>query len=124
MLEIHRFDETESFNTPEGLIIPLFASKKISVMHIKIPAGLKVQPHSHKEDTILILIKGSIRLTGDEPINLMAGDLAYKSGDSLAGIECEEDSVAVVLTIPSSYENVEELCSALRSIFGSGGNAT
>jgi len=91
---------------------------------MKMPAGLKVKPHCHKEDVILIVINGSIRLTGDEPINLTAGDLAYRSGDSSGGMECDEESTAVALTIPSNYENVEGLCNALRSFFGSGNDAT
>jgi quercetin dioxygenase-like cupin family protein len=122
-LEIYRFENAESFPTPEGIITPIYASKKVAVMHIKLPAGLKVEPHSHDEDGILMVTKGSFRLTGDETIDLKSGDLVYVPEKVSAGIECDEDSEAVMLSVPSSYENVEALCSIMRSFFGSGNGA-
>lgn len=122
-MEIYRLEDAESFPTSEGIITPIYASKKISVMHIKMPAGLKVEPHSHDEVGILMVTNGSIRLTGDETIDLMSGDLVYIPENVSAGMECDEASEAVILSVPSNYENVEALCNVMRSYFGSSNGA-
>lgn len=121
-LEIHRLEGSESFSTPEGIITPIFASQKISVMNIKLPAGLKVNPHSHNEDGILVVTTGAVRLTGDSTIDLKTGDLVYISGNTSAGLECDEAATALAISIPSNYKNVEELCNVLRSFFASDGS--
>lgn len=121
-MEIYRAEESESFSTPEGIITPIFASQKISIMNIKIPAGLKVKPHSHSEDGILIVTNGSIRLTGDSTIDLKTGDLVSVSGNTSAGLECDEEATALAISVPSNYKNVEELCNVLRSFFASDGS--
>jgi len=41
-MEVVRFNEMEEFNTPEGIMKPLFVSEKVAIIHLKIPPGLKV----------------------------------------------------------------------------------
>jgi quercetin dioxygenase-like cupin family protein len=60
-----KFEEAEPFETSEGVMRPIFASEKIAITHLEIPAGLEVKPHSHPGDGVLILIDGSIKLISE-----------------------------------------------------------
>jgi quercetin dioxygenase-like cupin family protein len=116
-MKICRFEEAESFQTPEGLMTPLFAYDNVAITHLKVPAGLQVKPHSHPGDGILILTAGSVKLLGREITDLKAGDLAFIPGETELGLESHEDSEAIILSVPSRYSNVEEFRERLRSIF-------
>jgi quercetin dioxygenase-like cupin family protein len=116
-MKICKFEEAESFQTPEGMMTPIFANDNVAVTHLKVPAGLQVRPHSHPGDGILILTKGSVKLIGKETSDLTAGDLAYIPGGFEVGLESSLESEAIIMSVPSSYSDVEEFRERLRSIF-------
>lgn len=96
---------------------PVFAYDKAAVTNLEIPAGLQVKPHSHPGDGILILKKGSVKLFGESAVVIKAGDLAFIPGGTEVGLESNEDSEAVILSVPSRYNSVEEFRERLRSLF-------
>jgi quercetin dioxygenase-like cupin family protein len=114
-MKISRFEEAEGFETPEGIMRPLFASGKIAVTQLNIPAGLKVEPHSHPGDGIFILTEGSIELISEKTVTLRSGDLAYIPGNTEVGLESHEDSDAIILSVPSRYETIDEFREVLKS---------
>lgn len=116
-MKICRFEEAESFQTPEGLMTPLFAYENVAITHLKVPAGLQVKPHSHPGDGMIFLTGGSLKLLGQETTDIKAGDLAFIPGETEVGLESLEDSEAIILSVPSRYSNVEEFRERLRSIF-------
>ncbi len=110
-MKIVRFEEMEKFNTPEGIMKPLFASEKIAVIHLKIPAGLKVEQHSHPRAGMMILTKGKVKLND---VELKAYDLAYIPANFEAGLKCEEEAEAILISIEPGYKSIEELKSILK----------
>ncbi len=110
-MEVVRFEEMEEFNTPEGIMKPLFVSEKIAVIHLKIPAGLKVEPHSHPRNGMMILIKGRVKLND---VELKVYDLVYIPANFEAGLECKEEAEAILVSIKPGYKSIEELKSILR----------
>lgn len=117
---ICKFEEAESFETSEGIMRPIFASEKIAITHLEIPAGLRVKPHSHPGDGILILTEGSVKLVSKEVASIKPGDMTYVPANTEIGLESEEDSKAVILSVPSRYNNVEEFRDVLRAHLGRG----
>lgn len=116
-MNVFKLKEAESFQTSEGTMTPLFVNEKVAVTHLKIPAGLKVRPHSHPGDGMLVLTEGSIKLTCEDPATLEAGDMAYVPGGTEVGLDCEEDSAALLLSVPSKYKDVDEFREVLRKMF-------
>ena len=114
-METVRFDEMEEFNTPEGIMKQLFVSEKISIIHLKIPAGLKVEPHSHSRDGLMILIKGKVKLND---IELKAIDLAYIPANFRVGMECKEEAESILISMNPEYKSLDELKSILRRLEG------
>lgn len=110
-MEVVRFNEMEEFNTPEGIMKPLFVSEKIAIIHLKIPASLKVEPHSHPRDGIIALTKGGVKLND---VELEAYDLAYIPANFEVGMECEEEAEAILISINPDYKSLDELKSILR----------
>ena len=110
-MEIVRFNEMEEFDTPEGIMKPLFVSEKVAIIHIKIPPGLKVKPHSHPRDGAMILTKGKIRLND---VELKAYDFAYIPANFEVGMECEEEAEAILISVNPDYKSLDELKSILR----------
>ena len=110
-MEIVRFNEMEEFDTPEGIMKPLFVSEKVAIIHLKIPPGLKVEPHSHPRDGAMILTKGRVKLNDTE---LEAYDLAYIPANFEVGMECEEEAEAILISINPDYKSLDELKSILR----------
>ncbi|ACV24175.1 hypothetical protein [Methanocaldococcus fervens] len=110
-MKVVRFDEMEEFNTPEGIMKPLFVSEKIAIIHLKIPSGLKVEPHSHPRDGMMYLIKGRVKLNN---LELNANDFAYIPANFEVGLECEDEAEAILISVNPEYKSLDELKSILR----------
>ncbi|RLI81422.1 hypothetical protein DRP04_06190 [Archaeoglobales archaeon] len=110
-MEVVRFNEMEEFDTPEGIMKPLFVSEKIAIIHLKIPPGLKVEPHSHPRDGIIALTKGRVKLNN---VELEAYDLAYIPANFKTEMECEEEAEVILISINPDYKSLDELKSILR----------
>ena len=117
-----KFEEAEPFETSEGVMRPIFASEKISRALLEIPAGLEVKPHSHAGDGVLILIEGSVKLISEEVAAMKPGDVTYVPANTVVGLESEEDSRAVILSVPSRYNTVEEFRDILRALLRQNGD--
>jgi quercetin dioxygenase-like cupin family protein len=116
-MDIYKLNETESFQTSEGTMAPLFADENVSIRHLNLPAGLQMKSHSHSATMIMIMTKGSIKVLGKEAADISAGDLAYFPGGTEMGLDCYEESEAILLTIPSRYKNTEEFRETLKSYY-------
>jgi quercetin dioxygenase-like cupin family protein len=116
-MDVYKLKNAESYQTSEGIMVPLFAYDNVSVVHINLPAGLQVKPHSHPAATIMIITKGSVKAIGNDAVDLGIGDLAFFPGGTEMGLESYEESEALILTIPSRYKRVEDFRSAIKSNF-------
>lgn len=106
---ISRSDDLEEFETPEGIMKPLLVTEYLKVIHLKIPAGLKVTPHSHPTPGNIILLKGAIKLNAEDPVFLKEGDVASIPADYVVGLESETEAEAFLVSSPSGFKNIGEL---------------
>jgi quercetin dioxygenase-like cupin family protein len=118
-LTVYRAKEAESFDTPEGTMTPLFVNEQLSIFRVSIPAGLAVPPHSHKSNSVAILLKGRLELTvGDERKIVEENDVFFIPSNLVVGVSNSFQTTAEILAIsyPSSYKSVEELKERLKSL--------
>ena len=87
---------------------PLFVSEDLKVIHLKIPAGLKVRPHSHPNPGNIILLKGSVSLNAEDQVLLQEGDMAHIPADYTVGLESGSEAEALLISSPSGFLNIEE----------------
>ena len=106
-----------SYDTPEGKMTPLLVNKNLSVIHLELPAGMEVTPHSHPHEGIFMLISGSVSLVGDEPKEMKEGDIAVIPPGYPVGINSHSSSKAVLLSASARYESIEELQDRLNQLF-------
>jgi quercetin dioxygenase-like cupin family protein len=116
-MDIYKLNETESFQTSEGTMTPQFADENVSILHLSLPAGLQMKPHSHPSTMIMIMTKGFIKVLGKEATDIRTGDLAYFPGGTEMGLDCYEESEAILLTIPSRYKNTEDFRETFKSYY-------
>jgi len=110
---ISRFNEAREFQTPEGIMKPLFVSDELKVIFLRIPAGLKVHPHSHPGPGNFLLLKGSVILHANDPVLLQEGDFAHIPAGYAIGLESRTEAEALLISSPSSFHSIEELCKKL-----------
>lgn len=106
---ISRSDDLKEFETPEGIMKPLLVSEDLKVIHLKIPAGLKVKPHSHPTPGNIILLKGAIKLNAEDPVSLNEGDVASIPAGYVVGLESETEAEAILVSSPSGFTDIGEL---------------
>ena len=125
-LAVYRAKEAESFDTPEGTMTPLFVNEQVSIIRFSIPAGLTVPPHSHKSNSVAILLKGRLELTvGDEKKIVEENDVFFIPSDLVVGVSNPLQTTAELLAVayPSPYKSVGELKERLKSLARVKGNA-
>ncbi len=110
---ISRFDDAPHYHTPEGIMMPLFVSDALKVVFLKIPAGLKVHPHSHPSPGNFLLLKGSVILHGKDPALLKEGDFVHIPGGYSIGLESRTDAEALLISSPSGFHSIDEFCKKL-----------
>ncbi|TDA30317.1 MAG: hypothetical protein DSO04_06130 [Hadesarchaea archaeon] len=115
---VYRFKDADSFNTPEGVMTPLFVDEHVSITRLSLPPKLAVPAHSHKSNIVAVVLKGQLEVSlGNEKTALKAGDTFFATANTALGISNPSQKTAEVLAIsyPSSYKSIEELKELLRS---------
>jgi len=115
---VHRLKEAESFNTPEGVMTPLFVNEHLSVIKLSLPPKLTVPAHSHKSNIVAVVVKGQLEVShGNERAVLEEGDVFFVPANVAVGISNPSQSTVEVLAVsyPSSCKSIEELKELLRS---------
>jgi quercetin dioxygenase-like cupin family protein len=115
---VYRFKGTESFDTPEGVMTPLFVNEQISIIRLSLPSKLAVPAHSHRNNIVAVVLRGRLEVfQGNERTALEEGDVFFTPADVALGISNPSQSDAEILAVsyPSSYKSVEALKERLRS---------
>lgn len=116
-MKVTTLSESPSYITPEGKMTPLMANENLSVIHLELPMGLRVPPHSHPFPGIILLTSGSVTLTGEEEKLLHEGDIVEIPADYPAGLYANEASKAILLSAPSRYKDLKEMYERFNHIF-------
>ncbi|MEM2030639.1 MAG: hypothetical protein QXW66_07365 [Archaeoglobaceae archaeon] len=109
---IVRFESVKELKTIEGFLRPMFVSEKILLMYCRVWKGLRVEPHSHESEGILIVTKGRIRVL-PEGIEIAPLDLCHVPPKKEVGLVAEDDSELILISMGSKYKTLEEVFSVL-----------
>lgn len=88
---------------------PLFVSEELKVIHLKNPAGLRVQPHSHPYPGNNFILEDSIRLNSEAPVLLHEGNMVHIPADYAVGLDSEAESEVLLISSPSGYRSIDNL---------------
>jgi quercetin dioxygenase-like cupin family protein len=115
---VYRVKDAESFDTPEGVMTPLFVGEQVSIIKLSLPPKLTVPAHSHKSNIVAVVMKGRLEvLHGNERVVLEEGDAFFAPSNVALGISNPSQGITEILAVshPPSYKSVEELKELLKS---------
>ena len=118
-IKIFNANDTEGLKTGEGIMSPFLFTNNVSLIHLELPAGTEVTPHSHPKEGLLYCLSGDLEVFSDNerftisrgtaivvPANLAVG----VSNKSAAPVEC------LLISSPPTFKSLEELKERLRQI--------
>lgn len=95
---VHNLGELRDFNWHDGLK-EFLSSKMITMSWVQLKSGESLLPHAHRETSMLILVKGNGRLTGQKNLQLKEGDIVIVPPYCSHGFEGEGEHGAQGLSI-------------------------
>jgi quercetin dioxygenase-like cupin family protein len=112
-----KLEEVEGFDTLEGFMKPLSINEYVSVINTTIPPNMKVRPHAHKSNGVILVLKGSIDFVSDgTSFNLGQGSVAVIPAGTEVGLNNSiEPTELLMVSAPPSCKSVEELKTRLSS---------
>lgn len=90
--EVHHLGEVRDFQWHETLKTFLPSASMISFSWVHLKPGDTLAPHEHPMKSMIILVKGSARLTGQKNLPLKEGDIVITPPNCSHGFEAIEDS--------------------------------
>lgn len=90
--EVHHLGEVRDFRWHDTLREFLPSSKLISFSWVHLKPGDSLLPHEHPMQSMIILVKGSARLTGQKNLLLKEGDIVITPPNCSHGFEAIEES--------------------------------
>jgi quercetin dioxygenase-like cupin family protein len=113
--------DVEGISTGEGEMRPFLFSKNLSLIHLDIPPGLNVTPHSHPSEGYLYCLEGEMELVSEEAIISIQRDAAVIVP---AGVPCgirnvtENPVRCLLISSPPKFASVEAFRSAMEARHG------
>jgi mannose-6-phosphate isomerase-like protein (cupin superfamily) len=89
---VHQLGELRDFQWHETLKEFLPSSNMISFSWVRLKPGDRLAPHEHPMKSMIILVKGSVWLTGQKNMLLKEGDTVITPPNCSHGFEAVEDS--------------------------------
>ena len=89
--EVHNLGEVRDFQWHDVLREFLPSNKLISFSWVHLKPGERLLPHAHPMKSIIILVKGSGRLTGQKNLPLKEGDIVITPPNCSHGFDGGED---------------------------------
>ncbi len=89
--EVHHLGEVRDFQWHDTLKEFLPSSKLISFSWVQLKPGDSLLPHEHPMQSMIILVKGSGRLTGQKNLPLKEGDIVITPPNCSHGFEGGEN---------------------------------
>lgn len=108
-------ENTEGFQSSEGVIKPLVFGEKVSSICLEIPPHFEITPHSHTQETVIYCIEGSFtRTAGGITKAVGPGDVYLIPGGVKGGIKTGEKAARVIAcSSPAVATSREELLERL-----------
>jgi quercetin dioxygenase-like cupin family protein len=91
--EVHHLGEVRDFQWHEVLKNFLPSNEMISFSWVRLKPGERLLPHAHPMKSMIILVKGSGRLTGQKNLPLQEGDIVITPPNCSHGFDSGEDGV-------------------------------
>ena len=109
--------ETEGLRTGEGTMRPFLFTSSVSLIHLEIPAGLEVHPHSHPKDGLLYCLAGQLQVfSDDERLTITRGTAITVPANVAVGVANKSDASVECLLIssPPAFKSAEEFKERVR----------
>lgn len=111
-IRIQKIDDAEGLETPEGIMKPLLFGERLFCMHLEVPAGLEISPHSHPTEGIIYCLSGELVVESEsENATIGSGTSIIVPPDAVVGIKNQQNAPATAIVVPSppSVKSAEEL---------------
>jgi len=112
-MEVARAREVQPIHTPEGTMRPLLFGRNVSLIHLEVPVGLEVPPHSHPREGIVYCLRGNVELIleGQGVVSLAPDTAGRLQPGQSVGLRNPGDCPAELLLIssPPGARSAEEL---------------
>ena len=72
-MQIKNVDDVEDLHTSEGITKPLMFGEGPKVLHLGIPLGLNIRPHTHRNEPVTYCISNELEVASKEERNIARG---------------------------------------------------
>lgn len=104
--------DAEALQTGEGVMRPFLFTDNVALIHLEMPPGLEVPPHSHPKDGLLYCLAGELEIfSGDERFTLNKGTAVTVPANVEVGVANKSEGLAECLLVsaPPTFKSAEEL---------------
>jgi quercetin dioxygenase-like cupin family protein len=114
---VFKLEDSEGFDTLEGFMKPLSVSEHVSVIYTTMSPHMKVRPHAHKSNGVVLVLKGSIEFVSNGiSFNLTEGSVAIIPANTEVGVNnAGVPTEMIMVSAPPSCKSIEELKARLQS---------
>jgi len=118
-IKVYKVDDAPGMETGEGVMRPFLFTDNVSLIHLEIPKGLRINPHAHSRQGLLYCLNGKLEVfSGSERFIITGGTAVVVSPNTAIGINNNSSGSAKCLLIssPPLFRSAEELGERLRQI--------
>ncbi len=112
-MDVARVSDVAPVVTPEGAMRPLLFGEHLSAIHLEVPSGLAVPPHSHPREGLAYCLGGSVELAleGGRSVVLTADTAVVLRAGQAVGLRNPGPEPAKLLLVssPPAATSAEEL---------------
>ncbi len=114
---VFKLEDAEGFDTLEGFMKPLSVTEHVSVIYTTIPSNMKVRPHAHKSNGVILVLKGNVEFVSNGTrFNLTKDSVAIIPANTEVGVNNSNvPTEMLMVSAPPSCKSIEELKARLQS---------
>lgn len=116
-IKIFKISDTAGLETGEGIMRPFLFTDNVSLIHLEIPAGIEVAPHSHPKEGLFYCLNGELEVFSEkERFTITKGTAIVVPANVSVGVSNKSDASVECLLIssPPTFKSAEELKNRLK----------
>ena len=111
-IKVYKVEDQEEILTGEGTMRPFLFTENLSLIHLEIPPGMDVKPHSHPKDGHLFCLEGELEVVcGDEKFTVTRKTAMVVPANVICGIsnKTEVPVECLLISAPPTFKSAEEI---------------